>query len=171
MKHLLYFVVTLIVLNSCSATDSVIQQDAPSSTLPTWYSANSYQSDSTSIHYFMSFQSEDSLASAKHGFKVAQIEFLNSIDDIIEQVRTQQDDGTFWDSPKVIQALRSSTYLLMDSMIANNEAIQKKMGSNFYEYYLHLSLPKDHIITELKKSTDNELGSVENFWVELDESF
>ena len=119
----------------------------------------------------MNFQSEDSLASAKHGYKVAQIALLNTIDDKVELVRMQQEDDSFWSSPAVIQALRSSTYLLMDLMAPTYETVLRKKGSNYYEYYLQISVPKEKIIEELIKSTDNHLGSDEPFWVELSESF
>jgi hypothetical protein len=142
-----------------------------SSTLLEWYNADSYVSDSTSIHYFLSFQSEDSLASAKHGYNVAQIALLNIIDDKVELVRMQQEDDSFWSSPSVIQALRRSTYLLMDLMTPKYETVLRKQGSDYYIYYLQISVPKEKIIKELKKSTDKYLGSEKPFWVELSESF
>ena len=83
--------------------------------------------DSTSVHYFLSFQSEDSTASAIHGFKEAQIAFINSIDDKVEGVRSQQEDVEYWSSPAVIQSLRSSTYLLIDVIDISNEITLKKM--------------------------------------------
>ena len=64
--------------------------------------------DSISVHYFLSFQSEDSTASAIHGFKEAQIAFINSIDDKVEGVRNQQEDEEYWSSPSVI------LYILVD---------------------------------------------------------
>jgi hypothetical protein len=170
MKSLVPFTFAIFLLYSCSTTDNLIQQDSENSTLPEWYSANSYLSDSTSIHYFLNFQSEDSLASAKHGYKVAQIALLNTIDDKVELVR-KQEDVSFWSSPAVIQALRSSTYLLLDLMAPTYETVLRKKGSNYYEYYLQISVPKEKIIEELIKSTDNHLGSDEPFWVELSESF
>ena len=171
MKSLVPFTFAIFLLYSCSTTDNLIQQDSENSTLPEWYSANSYLSDSTSIHYFLNFQSEDSLASAKHGYKVAQIALLNTIDDKVELVRMQQEDDSFWSSPAVIQVLRSSTYLLMDLMAPTYETVLRKKGSDYYEYYLQISVPKEKIIEELIKSTDNHLGSDEPFWVELSESF
>ena len=170
MKSLVPFTFAIFLLYFCSTTDNLIQQDSENSTLPEWYSANSYLSDSTSIHYFLNFQSEDSLASAKHGYKVAQIALLNTIDDKVELVR-KQEDVSFWSSPAVIQALRSSTYLLLDLMAPTYETVLRKKGSNYYEYYLQISVPKEKIIEELIKSTDNHLGSDEPFWVELSESF
>ena len=119
----------------------------------------------------MNFQSEDSLASAKHGYKVAQIALLNTIDDKVELVRMQQEDVSFWSSPAVIQALRSSTYLLLDLMAPTYENVIRKKGSHYYESYTQISVPKEKIIEELIKSTDNHLGSDEPFWVELSESF
>ena len=171
MKFLVHITFAMFLLYSCSTTDSLFQQDSVSSTLPEWYSADSYLSDSTSIHYFLSFQSEDSLASAKHGYKVAQIALLNTIDDKVELVRMQQEDDSFWSSPAVIQVLRSSTYLFMDLMAPKYETVLKKQGSDYYEYYLQISVPKEKIIKELKKLTNNHLGSDEPFWVELNESF
>jgi hypothetical protein len=171
MKFLVHFTFAMFLMYSCSTTESLVQQDSVSSTLPEWYSTDSYQSDSASIHYFLSFQSEDSLAAAKHGYKVAQIAFLNTIDDKVELVRMQQEDDSIWDSPAIIQALRSSTYLLMDLMVPKYETVLKKQGSDYYEYYLQISVPKEKIIKELKKSTDNHLGSEVPFWVELSESF
>ena len=171
MKSLVHITFAMFFLHSCSTTDSLIQQDTVSSTLPEWYNADSYISDSTSIHYFLSYQSEDSLASAKHGYNVAQIALLNTIDDKVELVRMQQEDDSFWSSPAVIQALRSSTYLLMDLMAPKYETVLRKQGSDYYEYYLQISVPKEKIIKELKKLTDKYLGSEKSFWVELSESF
>jgi len=171
MKFIVHFTFATFLLYSCSTTESLVQQDSVNSTLPEWYSADSYLSDSASIHYFLSFQSEDSLAAAKHGYKVAQIAFLNTIDDKVELVRMQQEDDSFWDTPAVIQALRSSTYLLMDLMAPKYETVLRKQGSDYYEYYLQISAPQEKIIKELKKSTDNHLGSEVPFWVELSESF
>lgn len=171
MKPLSYITFTMFLLYSCSTTDSIVQQDIVSSTVPEWYSADPYLSDSTSIHYFLSFQSEDSLAATKHGYKVAQIALLDTIDDKVELVRMQQKEDSFWSSPAVIQALRSSTYLLMDLMAPKHETVLRKQGSDYYEYYLQISVLKEEIINELKKSTDNHLASEVPFWVELSESF
>tara|TARA_B100000963_G_scaffold321916_1_gene305611 strand:- start:374 stop:835 length:462 start_codon:yes stop_codon:yes gene_type:complete len=150
--------------------DSITKQDSTYSTFPAWYLIDPYLSDSATVHYFLSFQSEDSTASAVHGFKDAQIAFINSIDDKVERVRNQQEDREFWSSPAVIQSLRSSTYLLMDIMYTSNENIIKKDDTNLFEYYIQMSLKKNKLIEELKKSTGNRLSSRQNFWIELNES-
>ncbi len=171
MRPLVYITFAMFLLYSCATMDSLIQQDSGSSILPEWYSADSYLSDSTSIHYFLSFQSEDSLAAAKHGYTVAQIALLNTIDDKVELVRMQQEDDSFWSSPAVIQALRSSTYLLIDLMAPKYETVLRKQGSGYYEYYLQISVPKEKIIKELKKSMGNHSSTEVPFWMELSESF
>jgi hypothetical protein len=56
-------------------------------------------------------------------------------------------------------------------MAPTYETVLRKKGYNYYEYYLQISVPKEKIIEELIKSTDNHLGSDEPFWVELSESF
>ena len=84
------------------------------STIPSWFSTDAYMTDSTNVHYFLSFQLEDSTASAIYGFEEAQIEFINKIDDKVKELRTLQEDVEFWSSPAVIQSLR--TYLLIDAM-------------------------------------------------------
>lgn len=170
MKHLLGITVSLILFYSCSTPNTITQQDAVDTALPSWFSTTPYLSDSTSIHYFLNFQLEDSSASAMHGFKVAQIEFINKIDDTVEEIRTQQADDIFWSSPAVIQSLRTNTYWLMDAMTATNEIVLRNQANNQYQYYVQMSLSKDEIIEELKKSTDGELGTRQEFWDELKQS-
>lgn len=170
MKHLLGITVSLILLYSCSTHNTITQENAMDSTLPSWFSTRPYLSDSTNVHYFLNYQLEDSSASAKHGFEVAQIEFINKIDDTVEGIRTLQSDVEFWSSPAVIQSLRTNTYLLMDAMTASNEIVLRNQENNQYYYYIQISLSKDEIIEELKKSTDGELGARQEFWDELKES-
>ena len=86
MNYFLCIFVSLAFLYSCSLTDTIKKQDLMNSTIPSWYLTDAYMTDSTSVHYFLSFQSEDSTASAVHGFKEAQIAFINSIDDKVEVV-------------------------------------------------------------------------------------
>ncbi len=170
MKYFLCIIVSLISFYSCSLTDTITNQDSMYFTFPAWYITDAYVSDSTSIHYFLSFQSEDSTASAIHGLKEAKIEFINSIDDKVEGVRNQQDDREFWSSPAVIQSLRSSIYLLIDVMDTSNEITFKKDDANYFEHYVQMSLKKDKLIDELKKSTGNQLNTRQNFWIKLNES-
>ena len=170
MNYFLCIFVSLAVLCSCSLMETIKKKDLMYSTFPSWYLTDAYMTDSTSVHYFLSFQSEDSTASAIHGFKEAQIAFINSIDDKVEEVRSQQEDGEYWSSPTVIQSLRSSTYLLMDVIKITNEITLKKNDTNSFEYYVQISLKKDRLIEELKKSAGNQLSLRQNFWIELNQT-
>ena len=170
MNYFLCIFVSLTILCSCSLMDTIKKKDLKYSTFPSWYLTDAYMTDSTSVHYFLSFQSEDSTASAVHGFKEAQIAFINSIDDKVEGVRSKQEDGEYWSSPAVIQSLRSSTYLLIDVINISNEITLKKDATNSFEYYVKMSLKKDKLIEELKKSAGNQLSSRQNFWIELNQT-
>ena len=170
MNYFLCILVSLIFFYSCSLTDTIKKQDSMYSTFPSWYLTDAYMTDSISVHYFLSFQSEDSTASAIHGFKEAQIAFINSIDDKVEGVRNQQEDEEYWSSPSVIQSLRSSTYLLMDVINITNEITLKKNDTNSFEYYVQISLKKERLIEELKKSAGNQLSLKQNFWIELNQT-
>ena len=170
MNYFLCIFVTFAILSSCSLIDTIKKKDSMYSTFPSWYLTDAYMTDSTSVHYFLSFQSEDSTASEIHGFKEAQIAFINSIDDKVEEVRSQQEDGEYWSSPTVIQSLRSSTYLLIDVINISNEITLKKDATNSFEYYVQMSLKKDKLIEELKISAGNKLSSIQNFWIELNQT-
>ena len=62
------------------------------------------------------------------------------------------------------------TYLLMDVINITNEITLKKNDTNSFEYYVQISLKKERLIEELKKSVGNQLSLKQNFWIELNQT-